>query len=138
MSEENVEIVRLAYDYVSTDRDAASVLEIYDPEVEWDVSQAPARHLLGEPYVFRGHDGLKNFFQTWYEAWAEVKPDLEELRDLGDQVIAIETTRGRGRTSGLDVELPHASVWTVRKGKITRVQWFATREEALEAAGLSE
>jgi ketosteroid isomerase-like protein len=138
MSEENVEIVRLAYDYVSTGRDAATVLEIYDPEVEWDISQAPARHLLGEPHVFRGHDGLRKFFQAWYEAWAEVKPDLEELRDVGDQVIAIETTRGRGRTSGLDVEITHASVWTVRKGKITRVQWFATREEALEAAGLSE
>jgi ketosteroid isomerase-like protein len=81
---------------------------------------------------------LGKFVQAWYEAWAEVKPDLEELMDVGDRAIAIETTRGRGRTSGLDAELPHASVWTVRKRKITRVQWFATRQEALEAAGLSE
>jgi ketosteroid isomerase-like protein len=138
MSQENVEVVRLAYDNVITGQDAATVLAIYDPEVEWDISQAPARHLLGEPHVFRGHDGLKEFFRAWYEAWEVVKPDLEELIDTGDRVIAIETTRGRGRTSGLSVELPHVSVWTIRKGKIIRVQWFATRDEALEATGLRE
>ena len=138
MSEENVEVVRLAYDYVATGQDAATVLAIYDPEIEWDISQAPARHLLGEPHVFRGHDGLKKFFRAWYEAWEVVKPDLEELIDAGDQVIAIETTRGRGRASGLSVELPHVSVWTLREGKIIRVAWFGTREAALEAAGLSE
>ena len=54
--------MRLAYDYVSTRQDAATVLAIYDPEIEWDISRAPARHLLGEPHVFRGHDGLKKFF----------------------------------------------------------------------------
>ena len=136
MSEENLEVVRLAYEYVSSGEDAATVLAIYDPEIEWDISQAPARHLLGEPHVFRGHDGLKQFFRAWYEAWEVVKPDLEELIDAGDQVIAIETTRGRGRASGLSVELPHVSVWTLRRGKIIRVQWFATRDEAREATGL--
>ena len=80
--------------------------------------------------MFRGHDGLKKFFGAWYEAWDVVKPDLEELIDAGDQVIAIETTRGRGRESGLSVELPHVSVWTIRKGKIIQAQWFATRDEA--------
>ena len=84
--------------------------------------------------MFRGHDGLKKFFGAWYEAWDVVKPDLEELIDAGDQVIAIETTRA----SGLSVELPHVSVWTIRKGKIIRVQWFATRDEAREAVELSE
>jgi ketosteroid isomerase-like protein len=138
MSEENVEVVRLAYDYVSTGQDAVTVLAIYDPEIEWDISLAPARHLLGEPHVFRGHNGLKKFFRAWYEAWEVVKPDLEELIDEGDRVIAIETTRGRGRASGLSVELPHVSVWTIREGKIIRVQWFATRDEAREATGLPE
>ena len=89
MSQENVGVVRLAYDYVSTGQDTATVLAIYDPQVEWDISQAPARHLLGEPHVFRGHAGLKKFFGAWYEAWDVVKPDLEELIDAGDQVIAM-------------------------------------------------
>jgi len=120
MSQENVEVVRLAYDYVRTGQDTATVLAIYDLGVEWDISQAPARHLLGEPHVFRGHDGLKKFFRAWYEAWDVVKPDLEELIDAGDQVIAIETTRGRGRASGLSVELPHVSVWTFEGARSSR------------------
>jgi hypothetical protein len=51
MSEENIEVVRLAYDYVSTGQDAATALAIYDPEVEWDISQALAACGI-EPHVF--------------------------------------------------------------------------------------
>jgi ketosteroid isomerase-like protein len=137
MSEENVELVRRVYD-ANARGDAAAVLALYDPKVEWDISRAPARDLLGEPHVFHGHDGLRGFFRAWYEAWGHVEADLEDLIDAGVQVISVETTRGRGRASGVEVELPHAAVWTVRDGKIIRVVWFGTRAEALEAAGLSE
>jgi hypothetical protein len=45
----------------------------------------------------------------------------------------------RGRTSGVELEWSsYAQVWTIREGKVIRVQFFANREEALEAAGLSE
>jgi hypothetical protein len=32
----------------------------------------------------------------------------------------------------------NAGVWTVRGGKVVRVAWFSSREEALRAAGLGE
>ena len=137
MSEENVEIVRRVYDATSRREDATTILTFYDPEVEWDISHGPARELMGHR-VYRGHEGLRRFFREWYEAWETVKPALEELIDAGEHVIAVETTRGRGRTSQVEVEMPHYSVWTIRRGKVIRVVWFATREEALEAAGLSE
>ena len=60
---------------------------------------------------------------------------LEELFAADEQVISILTVRGRGRASGAEVELAHnAGVWTIRDGKIVRLVWFPTREEALEAA----
>jgi len=137
MSQENVEIVRRVYDAAAR-HDTSNVLDFYDPEIEWDISHAPARNLMGEPHVFNGHEGLRTFFRHWYEAWKHVEPDLEELIDAGEQVISVETTRGRGRTSGAVVELPHAAVWTFREDKIVRVVWFGSREEALETPGLSE
>jgi uncharacterized protein len=133
MSEENVETVRRAYE-AATQKDTSAALALYGPDVEWDISHAPARDLLGEPHVYHGHEGLRTFFRAWYEAWEYVEPDLEELIDRDDQVISVETTRGRGRASGAEVELPHSAVWTLREGKIDRVVWFGTREEALEAA----
>jgi ketosteroid isomerase-like protein len=75
---------------------------------------------------------------VWYEAWERVEPDLRELLDAGDHVVSIEITRGRGRASGVEVELQQYGVWTIRDGKIVRARWFTTRQEALEAAGLSE
>jgi ketosteroid isomerase-like protein len=137
MSQENVEIVRRAYE-TAAQRDSSATTALYGSEVEWDISHAPARDLLGEPHVYHGHDGLRKFFRAWYEAWEHVEPDLEELIEADEQVISVETTRGRGRASGVEVELPHYAVWTIRDGKINRVVWFGTREEALAAAGLSE
>jgi ketosteroid isomerase-like protein len=137
MSQENVEIVRRIYDAAGRRDDDATWLALYDPEVDWDVSHSPARDLLGRR-VYHGHEGLRSFFRDWHEAWEEVTPELEEVIDAGEHAISVETTRGRGRTSGAEVELPHYAVWTIRNGKVVRVVWFATRDEALEAAGLRE
>jgi ketosteroid isomerase-like protein len=137
MSEENVEIVRRVYDAAAR-RDTSSVIALYGSDIEWDISNAPARELLGEPHVYHGHEGLRRFFREWYYAWEHVEPDLEELIDADEHVISVETTRGRGRASGAEVELSHYAVWTIQQHKIVRVVWFGTRDEALEAAGVRE
>ena len=56
MSGENVEIVRRLYDAAAR-HDTAWVLDFYDPGIEWDISHAPARKLMGAPHVFNGHEG---------------------------------------------------------------------------------
>ncbi len=78
MSEASVEIVRRAYEAAAR-RDVSTTLALYGSEVEWDISHAPARDLLGEPHVYHGHAGLQSFFRAWHEAWEHVEPDLEEL-----------------------------------------------------------
>jgi hypothetical protein len=64
-----------------------------------------------------------------------VEDDCEELIDAGEHVISVVTSRARGRVSGLEVEC--TGVWTIHEGKVVRVEWFESREEALEAAGLT-
>ena len=44
----------------------------------------------------------------------------------------------RGQASGAQVDLDLRVVGSFRAGKIVRDEWFATRDEAVEAAGLSE
>jgi ketosteroid isomerase-like protein len=135
MSGENVEIVRRIYDAASR-RDSATVLALYDPEVELDNTRLQI--VGGAGGVYRGHDGLRRFFREWHDAWQKIEYDFDELIKAGEQVISVVTRRGRGRASGADVEWQGALVWTIRQGKVVRVVWFRTREEALEAAGLSE
>lgn len=134
MSEENVEIVRRVYEAAAR-RDAAAVLAAYHPDIEWDFSRSPFRDVFKQP-VYRGHEGLRSFIRERYEeAWQSIEDQCDELIDAGEQVISVLTSRGRGRASGAEVERTHAGVWTIRNGKIIRVEWLGSRAEALEAAG---
>ena len=136
MSQANVEIVRRVYEAAAR-RDTASVLALYDPEVELDNSALAVVGWGGG--VYRGHDGLRNFFREWHEAWETVDYDFNELIDAsGEFVISVVSRHARGRASGADVGLDLALVWTIRDHKVCRVVWFPTREAALQAVGLRE
>jgi ketosteroid isomerase-like protein len=68
----------------------------------------------------------------------DASAEIYELTDAGDQVVASITNRGRGKRSGVEVSWDIWQVWSLRDGKVVRGQAFTNREEALEAAGLSE
>lgn len=137
MSQENVEVVRRVYE-ASARRDSAAVLALYDPDVELDNSRGAFGDVTGRG-VYRGHEEIRRAFRDLFDAWENYENECEELIDAGDQVISVSTARGRGRASGLEVEWKReAGVWTIRDGRIARVVWFPTREEALAAVGLEE
>jgi ketosteroid isomerase-like protein len=133
MSRESVEIVRQVYDAVAR-RDFAAVLTLYDPDVEWDFSRSPISGAL-ERKIYRGHEGLRQWWREWREAWDDYDDGYEELIDAGDHVVSVTVSRGRGQASGAELGFRQYGVWTIREGKVTRVVWLQSREEALEAAG---
>jgi ketosteroid isomerase-like protein len=131
MSEENVEIVRRQLDaYVRGDSETA--LAAYDPEVEFDVSIRP------EGRVYQGLEGLVEAIRTWSGTWEDYRVEIEEIIDAGDNVVVVDHQMGRGKGSGAPLDQQTFWVYTLREGKIVRLVWLPTREEALEAAGLSE
>jgi ketosteroid isomerase-like protein len=136
MSQENVEVVRRIYDAVARG-DSETVLSLYDPDIEWDMSRG-AFGDIGGGRVYRGHDGLRSFFREQWEAWDRWQDHPEELIDADTHVVSVVRSRARGRTSEAEVESVHAAVWTLRQEKVVRVDWLPTREEALEAVGLRE
>jgi ketosteroid isomerase-like protein len=66
--------------------------------------------------------------------WAE----LTELIDAGENVVGVlhEKTGIGGSDDFVERDLFH--VWTHRDGLVVKWRVFATREQALEAAGLAE
>ncbi len=137
MSQESVEIVRQLYDAVAR-RDSSAVLALYDPAVEIDSTHESIGAISVGATVYHGHDGLRRWSKQWHEPWGEVDYTIDDLIDAGDQVVCVVTFRARGQTSGAEVAGQRAAVWTIRQGKILRVVWCSTREEALAAVGLSE
>jgi ketosteroid isomerase-like protein len=132
MSQENVDVVVRTHQLSRSDPE--SFFAVCDPEIEWDVSR-----LMPEPRVYHGHDGVREFWRSWVGTWRDFDFELEEAIDAGgDQVVARVRQVGRGRGSGVDVELRFGQIWTVRDGRIVRFRTFPSFEEALEALGLSE
>ncbi len=110
-----------------------------DPKVVWDASRLTEMipDLAG---VYEGHEGVRTYWRRWFEAWSDLEFDVEDVRDAGDNVVALLCNqRQRGRNSGIWTELPpYAQVFTVRGGKLVRWRTFPDQDSALEAAGLSE
>jgi ketosteroid isomerase-like protein len=64
--------------------------------------------------------------------------EVEEYISAGEFVVVLCRYTGRGKASGVDVDVRGAHVWKMRDGKAVRLEVFSSREKALEAAGLRE
>ncbi len=141
MSQENVELVRRGYEklqrYVNEHAvDFPGLGEFLDPDIDWrGPRQFPD---LAEPHY--GHEGVRDYIAKIYEALDDYRMVPEEFIDAGDdQVLVFSREGGRGRGSGAEVySQPTAHLWTMRDGKAIRMQSYWEREDALEAAGLSD
>jgi ketosteroid isomerase-like protein len=133
MSQENVEILRQGYQALNRG-DIEAVLAICDSEIE---CRLPAGGISG---TLCGHQALKGFLQSYVEAFESFQLVPEEFLDAGDRVAVFLRMSGRGRGSGLEVDVQPAHVWTMQRGRAVRVEAFPDRERqaALKAAGLSQ
>lgn len=132
MSQENVDSIRAAYEAFARGGPEAA-LPFLDPEVEWhDLADQP------ESAVHHGHEGFVRALETFTEPFTEYTVTVEELRDIGDYVLASICIRGRGRSSGAEFNQKATTLFEMRGGKAVRCRSFNTPEEALEAAALSE
>lgn len=134
MCRENVEIVRQVYEAAAR-HDAGAIFALYAPDVEWDVSRSAIRAAMGGG-TYRGHEGIRSFFRDWYGAMEDLVEDCLELTEAPDEhVISRAAWRGRGRASGLEVEMCQSILWTVADGSVKKVEWFQSRQEAVAAVG---
>jgi ketosteroid isomerase-like protein len=85
-----------------------------------------------------GTRGVRHFVRDLDEAFAELHIEVVEVRDLGDQVLAIGHLHARGTASGAETETPIAYLLDFKHGKATRILTYLDPTEALEAAGLGE
>ena len=125
MSADNVEIVRRFL--VVEDIDEA--LTHADPGIVWN----PIEELPTE-----GHGAVRASLARWKAEWHDYKVIPEEYVDRGDSVVVTVLLRGRGRGSGVEIDARFYDVYTLRDGKIIRMDQFTERGQALEAAGLAE
>jgi len=133
MSQENVEVVKAALDAWPRGLDA---LAEYWTD---DIDHRAIEDALDDRGPMHGKEAVRDYLRDWLDMFDDFKVEPVELIDAGeDQVVGVLRVSGRAKLSGVETDLTYAVVYTIRDGKIARGREYATRKEALEAAGLRE
>jgi ketosteroid isomerase-like protein len=132
MSQENVEIMQAVFETWNAG-DMSSFFELFHPDVIY-------RNREDEPDVrlYRGLEDFRGYVASWLEMFDDLRYETHDFIDLGDEVIAVTHLVGRGRETETDVRGSYVFRYRFRDGMIIEGREYATKEEALEAAGLSE
>ena len=134
MSQENVEIIRDAFAAFNRGH-LDAFLEYWTDDIDYRAAEG-APDDVGP---IKGKEALRAFAQDWPDTFDEFRCEPIELIDAGeDKVIAVMRISGRAKLSGVETDMTYAELSTLRDGKIARGRQYRTRDEALEAAGLSE
>jgi ketosteroid isomerase-like protein len=134
VSQENVEVVRrlIALGQRARESGVTPHTDLVTPDAEIDLSRR-----VFNPATYRGFEGWARLNDELREVWAEWETVPERIFGVGDdQVVSIESVRGRGRGSGLETGGRYASIWTLASGRVTRVEVGLDPDEALKAVGL--
>jgi ketosteroid isomerase-like protein len=118
------------YEIIWRENDLERALGGLRPDFEWVVPRHP------EGAVRRGPEATIAFFREWIEPWEDLHVDWE-LHPAGrERVLAVLTMRGRGRESGVSVEMVAGQLWTFQNGEPVRMVFYQDVEEGFRAAGL--
>jgi ketosteroid isomerase-like protein len=126
---ENVEIVRGGFDALKREG-VEGLVPLIHPDFE---ATTPAS-LASEPDTYRGPDGVRRYFDSFYDAMEDIYFEGHEFTAVGDRVVVDFTLHATGRSSGIPVEQKAFQVWTLRDGKAIGLDLFTDRDEAMAAA----
>ena len=114
-------------------RDVDATIELADPEVVWH----PVLEETVEGRPYRGHAGLRQYYEDLSEQGVESQEELSEYRDLGDQVLGSGSPffqvrggcrAGFGGRMNLEME----------GGKCVEARTWLSHAETLDATGPRE
>jgi ketosteroid isomerase-like protein len=131
MSHENVEFLRQGYEALQRgDMETFKALsrDRLDPEFDF--------HSVWDGRVFKGFQGTEEWVSDTREVWEDYDQQMEEIIDLGENVVVVVRISARGGGSGVPVAQELAVVWTFEGDRAVRARSFTSREEALESARL--
>ena len=130
MSEENIQLVREGIAAMEQG-DVEALLALSHPEVEWVNPDYAV-----EPGTRHGLAGFRKAIEATHDSFAELRFHIEEIIDVEDRVVATGIMSARGKGSGVEMRQPFGNVFTIKDGKVIRMQWYNDTAEARAAAGI--
>jgi ketosteroid isomerase-like protein len=113
--------------------DLEATIQLIAQDAIWE----PSGKFIGSGATYRGHDGVRRFWDVFREPWEEISLEPVDATELDEARLLTRTRfRGAGRTSGVVTETELYVIWTVRDDELLRYQSYADRAAALQAAGV--
>jgi ketosteroid isomerase-like protein len=132
MSQKNVDAVRSSLEGWNRG-DIDAWLGSAAPDIEFRTSGL----YPGTDPIYRGHAELRRFWTSFREPWESLQIRIDQVRGVGDDVLALGTFEGHAR-DGMSVQREVAWIYRFVDHLNTRADAYGTWKEALVAAGLEE
>jgi ketosteroid isomerase-like protein len=104
--------------------------EFYGDDFEWGWSD----EFPGIAGVYVDTETPNPRLQGWLSGWDSWRCEAEDYVRFAGVVVVLTRYRGRGKGSGVELDVEGAHVWRIRDGKAVRLEIFADRERALRVA----
>jgi ketosteroid isomerase-like protein len=142
VSQENVETVRAlqpsGVDFVEAfrtgDESLAAIAGALSEEVESVFISDSASATIGPN---KGLEGFVAGWRDWLEPWERYELVVEDFIDAGDRVVVFARVHARTRRDGVEMEHAPAAIYTLREGRLSSVEFYLERDEAMRSAGLA-
>jgi uncharacterized protein len=132
MSQEKVEKLVTEHYAAFNARNLDALLATCTTDVEID------DRLRVDAGIYRGKERVRSYFEGLWDVASSAEVAPVQFRYRQERVWVRARVWARGQTSGAAAEMTFAHVFTIRGGRISRIEVYADSTQALEAAGLSE
>ena len=105
--------------------------EFWSDDGDWIWEDAPE---IPDARVVRGREQVEEHLRGVIGLMGEMEIKVEELVDLGDEVLAVTRFNVRGAQSGIELDAPAFQLIRFENGRVRRYRMFMDREQALRAA----
>ncbi len=119
MSSSDLDKVKRFYELVNTD--ASQLPEVLDAEIQWEIIE-------GFPYGGK-YNGLNSVFEDFFgrvlqhfDGW---QAEPKEFISGDEKITVLGTYHTKAKESGQDIDSNFAHIWSVKNGKLTRLQQYA-------------
>ena len=132
------DVVKTLGDEAALEKLRATISEAAVPEIEI-VMAAPGYVGPGGRLHYTGPDGFVEAWRDWLEAYESYTLEIDDIVEGTEgRVLMLARQRGRTRIGGVELEESAGAVWTVRDGKLARMEFHLDPEAARRAAGIAD
>ncbi len=124
-TDSDTELIRRSFEAYASDG-VEAMLEFVHPDFEMETLPG----IAAEPQVYRGHEGVRLWFSSFYEVMDEVFVEPTAYEPYGPGKVLMDfKLRAKGHASGIEVEQEAKAIGTVRDGLMYRLEFLMPGEE---------